>query len=265
MTTTTRRIVYGIGPIRELVERRSRDIVVLYVDEKRTKRVRDPAPETAKRARSRNVNVEFCSRQALSALSGTDRHQGLVAVVGMYEYADLDDLLHTVRSRADALPLLVALDHIHDPRNLGAIIRSAYVLGANAVIIPRDRAAGVTAVTTKTSAGATEHLPVCQVTNLARALTRLKSANIWIAGIASGTDSRPLHAIDATMPLCLVLGSEGAGLSRVVQKTCDLRFEIPMAARGVGSLNVSVAASIALYEVARRRRPPDGTFEPSPH
>lgn len=253
-----RRLVYGIGPVREILDRRARDIDVLYVSQARKARQRagDPVAALAADARRRGVSVEMRDRAELDALladeAGRPAHQGVVAVVGAFAYAALEDLL----DRTGGAPaLIVALDSVQDPHNLGAIVRSAHVLGAHGLVIPRDRAAQVTPVVTKVSAGATEHLAIAQVTNLARALGQLKDAGLWIAGLAAGPDSRALHALDASLPLCLVLGAEGTGLRPLVARQCDFLVEIPMAGRGVGSLNVSVAAGVALYEVARQRAP----------
>lgn len=252
------RLVYGIGPVEELVARRAREIVVLYVNPARQARERagDAVATIAAEARRRGVTVETRATGELDAMLAKERtdggrvaHQGVVAVVGAFTYAEIEDLL----ASAPAPALIVALDSVQDPHNLGAIVRSAYLLGAHGLLIPRDRAAQVTPVVTKVSAGATEHLPIAQVTNLARALEQLKEAELWIAGLAAGPGARPLPTLDATMPLCLVLGAEGTGIRPLVAKQCDFLVEIPMLGRGVGSLNVSVAAGVALYEIARQR------------
>jgi 23S rRNA (guanosine2251-2'-O)-methyltransferase len=128
------------------------------------------------------------------------------------------------------------------------------VLGAHGVIVPRDRASQVNATVAKSAAGATEHIGVAQVVNLVRTLEELKQSGIWLAAVAAGGGAGPLHQLDGTGPLCLVIGAEGSGIRALVARTCDLRVEIPMAGTAVGSLNASVAAGIALYEVARQRR-----------
>ena len=133
------------------------------------------------------------------------------------------------------------------------MIRSAHVLGAHGVVIPQDRTAEVTPAAVKASAGAAEHVPVVRVTNLARTLEDLKERGLWNVAVASGEDSVPLWQLDASMPLCLVLGSEGSGIRPLVLKQCDFRAAIPMRAAGVGSLNVSVAAGVTLYEITRQR------------
>jgi 23S rRNA (guanosine2251-2'-O)-methyltransferase len=239
------RVVYGVGPIQELLRARARGVDVLYV-------AREDAPLAAT-ARQRGVKVQVRSRAELDALAGPGaRHQGVVAIAGDFEYADLHDVLAGVA--ADGAPsLLVALDGVQDPHNLGAIIRSAYLFGAHAVIVPHDRSARVTAAVTKTSAGATESLPIVQVTNLVRTLEELKQEDLWIAALGASAQAQLITAWDATGPVCLVLGAEGKGIRPLVQKTCDLQVTIPMIGTRVGSLNVSAAAAIALYEVARQR------------
>lgn len=240
------RVVYGAGPVRELLGSAPERIEALYVT--------DASSPLATQARGRGVRVVVRRKPELDALAGDGaRHQGVVAQVEDFTYADVDDLVARAAERGEPA-LIVALDGVTDPHNLGAIVRSAYVLGAHGVIVPQDRAAQVTATVVKASAGATEHLPIARVTNLVRALEQLKQAGVWIAAVASAEGAVASWSFDASGPLCLVLGSEGSGVRRLVAKSCDHAVEIPMAARGVGSLNVSVAAGIALYEVARQRR-----------
>ena len=153
--------------------------------------------------------------------------------------------------------LVVALDGVEDPRNLGAILRSAYLLGADGVIIPEHRAAQVTPLVAKASAGASELLPIAQVGNLVRALDELRELGLWRVAVAATPDAQPIETIDATMAVCLVMGSEATGVRPLVAKNCDFHAVIPMAAdrAAIGSFNVSVAASLALYEIQRQRRP----------
>jgi len=186
-------------------------------------------------------------RQELDALTGGANHQGVVVVTGEFAYRDLTDLL----ADAPADRPLVVLDQVQDPHNLGAVIRSAYVLGAAGVVIPERRACAVTATVVRTSAGASEHLPVTQVTNLVRALGALREAGYWLFGAAGGDGAAP-EALDLTGRAALVLGSEGSGLRRTVRQACDHIVSIPM--DGPLSLNVSVAAGILLAEAARQRR-----------
>jgi 23S rRNA (guanosine2251-2'-O)-methyltransferase len=165
-------------------------------------------------ARRRGVAIEPATREQLDELVGVgSRHQGVVAIAGDYRYADADQLI----ARAAAGPgpaLLVALDCVKDPHNLGAIARTAYLAGAHGLLLPRDRAAGITATATKVSAGATEHLAIAQVTNLARAVEAAKAAGLWTVAVAAGAGAMPVWRLDGCLPLCLVVGEEGRGIGR---------------------------------------------------
>ena len=246
-----RRQIYGVGPVRELL-RAGKPIALIYAAADRAQsRGKDPVAELVVAAQAAGVGVELRTPRELDALVTEDaRHQGVIALTGELRYVDVAEI---VAAAGDTPPLVVALDGVTDPHNLGAIIRSAYVLGAHGVIIPEHRAAQVTAVTTKASAGATELLPIAQVGNLVRALEELKAAGLWACAIAASPGARPLASMDLAGPLVLVLGAEGSGVRPLVARTCDLHAMIPMAASGVGSLNVSVAAGVALYEVTRQR------------
>ena len=191
------------------------------------------------------------SRAEMDRMTGGILHQGIAVKVPPFSYTGLPDLLDAALA-STAAPLLVVLDGVTDPRNLGAVIRSALAFGANGVVIAERRAASVTATTWRTSAGAAARLPVARVTNLVRALKECQKAGMTVAGLdADGSTS--LHDLDAaTEPMVVVVGSEGRGLSRLVGETCDLRVSIPMAA-AAESLNASVAAAVTLAEVARRR------------
>jgi 23S rRNA (guanosine2251-2'-O)-methyltransferase len=246
------RRVYGIGPVRELVRARAGRIEVLYVEPGRASKRGDPVAELALEARTAGIPIEERTRAELDRMVEADgRHQGIMAVTGAFAYAALDDLVAAAAKKNEPA-LVVALDGVQDPHNLGAIIRSSYVLGAHGVVIPEHRSAAVTPVVTKASAGATELLPLAVVTNLARAIAELKEAGLWAAAVASGPGARPLAELDAKGPTLLVLGAEGSGVRPLVARACDFHVEIPMAGAGVGSLNVSVAAGIALYLLARR-------------
>jgi 23S rRNA (guanosine2251-2'-O)-methyltransferase len=265
----SKRVVFGVGPVRELLAARPDAISALWVSasrEQRGERVpprggaprdprggRDPVAELADAARAAGVAVQARERHALDELVGPGAtHQGVVAIARDFRYAALEDITAAVDAGAGP-GLVVVLDGVTDPHNLGAIARSAYLCGAHGLVVPRDRAAQVNAVATKASAGAVEHLPIAQVTNLSRALDELKQFGLWIAAVADAPDARPPWGVDGTMPLVLVLGAEGSGIRPLVAKQADFRIVIPMAGRAVGSFNVSVAAGIALYEVARQR------------
>lgn len=211
--------------------------------------------EAAKLAERRRVPVTDVSRSELDRRSGGLPHQGLALVVPPFGYAHPEDLLSRVPETET--PLLVALDGVTDPRNLGSVVRSAAAFGAHGVLIPERRAAGVTSGAWKSSAGALARLPVARATNLVRSLTAYKEAGLFVVGLAADGEIDTDDLQLATEPLVLVIGSEGKGLSRLVGEECDVRMRIPMTG-ATESLNAGVAAGIALAEVARRRRQPGG-------
>jgi 23S rRNA (guanosine2251-2'-O)-methyltransferase len=194
-------------------------------------------------ARRSSVAVRFEPRSALDRLAGTSAHQGVVAMGAAKKYAGLDDVASS--------DLIVVLDGVEDPHNLGAIIRTAHAAGAGGIVIPERRAAGVTDVVAKAAAGALEHLPVTRVTNINRALEELKESGHWIYGLDErGTEA--YDRVDYSTPTVIVLGGEGKGLHEQVRKHCDVLVRIPMAGK-ISSLNVSVAAGVVLFEWRRRR------------
>ncbi|MFX3624935.1 MAG: 23S rRNA (guanosine(2251)-2'-O)-methyltransferase RlmB [Ectobacillus sp.] len=179
-------------------------------------------------------------------------HQGVIAQVAAYQYAELEDLFAVAQERGEA-PFFLLLDEIEDPHNLGSIMRTADAVGAHGIIIPKRRAVGLTAAVAKASTGAIEYIPVVRVTNLARTIDELKERGVWIAGTdAKGTED--YRQFDGTMPLGLVIGSEGKGMSRLVREKCDFLISLPMIGK-VTSLNASVAAALLMYEVYRKRQP----------
>jgi 23S rRNA (guanosine2251-2'-O)-methyltransferase len=253
------RTVYGLNPVRELLRAGAEGLSELWLAEggDRSRGL----GEIARTARDHGAKVREVPRARLDRLAGTDRHQGVVAVVAEFRYAELGELV-LAASADGAVPLLVVLDGIEDPHNLGAIIRSAHALGAQGVVIPKDRAAGITSTVAKASAGAVEHCPVARVTNLAQALEKLKTAGLWTLAL-DGEAGEELPGVDLTLPTALVVGSEGSGVRPLVRRTCDRVARIPMKGK-VGSLNASVAAGIALYEVARQRNPRNVALDKPP-
>ncbi|MBA3394214.1 MAG: 23S rRNA (guanosine(2251)-2'-O)-methyltransferase RlmB, partial [Deltaproteobacteria bacterium] len=238
------------NPVREILARRPRSIRAIWVDPQRAGRsTSDVVAGIVTAARAAGIPLEDRDRGSLERVAGEGAvHQGVVAWLGAFTYVGLDDLM------TDGTPaLLLALDGVEDPRNLGAIIRSAYLLGAGGVIIPDHRAAQVTSIVAKSSAGASELLPIAQVGNLARALEELRDHGVWRVAVHATETAQQIDAIDGTMPLCLVLGAEGTGVRPLVAKNCDFHAVIPMARTAIGSFNVSVAASLALYEIHRQR------------
>ena len=207
--------------------------------------------EAIKLAADRGVAVLEAGAAELDRLTGGALHQGLALRVRPYDYAHPDDLLARAAD-AGQLPLIVALDGVTDPRNLGAVARSAAAFGAHGVVVPSRRGAGVTAGAWKASAGALARVPVARAANLARALASYRDAGVFVAGLDAAGDT-PVRDLElATAPLALVVGSEGRGLSRIVAQACDVLVRIPITAR-TESLNAGVAAGIALYEVAAIR------------
>ena len=203
-------------------------------------------------AAQRSLTVLEASRPQLDSLTEGQIHQGVAAKVPAYEYADVDDLLDAA-DKSGRPALIVALDGVTDPRNLGAVLRSAGAFGAHGVLVPERRAAGVTAAAWKVSAGAAAHVPVARATNLVRALTDLKKAGCFVVGLDGGGDSDVANIAFATDPLVLVVGSEGEGISRLVKDQCDAIASIPINRDAVESLNAGVATSIALFCIAQAR------------
>jgi len=238
-------IIYGLNPVVEAM-RGTRQVYELYVagasQDKRMERL-------LKLAAERGVPVRHRDKADLTRLCGIEHHQGVALKVEPYHYAEFEDLLEKAKGESD--PLILVLDSVQDPHNLGALIRSAACAGANGVVIPKDRAAGVTAAVDKASAGATETIAVAQVTNLSQALEALKSAGFWIYG-ADGSARGTIYQQNLTGPVALVIGGEGGGIRPLVRKGCDEVVSIPMQG-GVNSLNASVAGGIMLFEVVRQR------------
>ena len=204
----------------------------------------------ASTAKNAGVTVTECDRRKLDAMGTTGAHQGVIAVAAAKAYCSVEDILARAAHLGED-PFVVVCDGIEDPRNLGAIIRCAECAGAHGVVIPRHHSAGITAAADKASAGAAEHLPVARAVNLTAALQTLKKAGCWVYG-AEASGSAPLWKTDMKGPVCLVIGSEGQGLSRLVRDNCDFIMSIPLYGQ-VNSLNASVAAAVLMYEIVRQR------------
>lgn len=201
-------------------------------------------------AKAAGVPVVPCDRRKLDHMSRTGNHQGVIAQAAAHAYAELDELFAVAEERGEA-PLFVVCDGIEDPHNLGAILRSAEAAGAHGVIIPKRRAVGLTGVVARASAGAIEHIRVHKAVNLAAALDEIKARGVWVYG-AEADGNAELYTADFAGPAALVIGSEGAGLSRLTREKCDFLVSIPMRGK-VNSLNASNAAAVLLYEAVRRR------------
>lgn len=212
--------------------------------------VQDGPIQTIKReAKKRDTMIKFVTKERLDQLSETGKHQGVVAYAAAYTYAEVEDILASARSKNEA-PFLFLLDNIEDPHNLGAIIRTANLAGAHGVIIPRNRAAGLTAAVARASAGALNYTPVARVTNLAQTMEALKKEGLWF--VCADMDGTTMYQLDLTGPIGLVIGNEGDGVGRLVREKCDFAASIPMKG-DIDSLNASVAAGVLAYEIVRQR------------
>jgi 23S rRNA (guanosine2251-2'-O)-methyltransferase len=239
-------VIYGINAVGEALKARSRGFEwVGVLKERHDLRLQRLIED----CRKQNVAVRFLQRAELDKLAGNNAHQGVVAATSGKQYNHLDDI---VEAKRGGHSLLVVLDGVEDPHNLGAILRTADAAGADGVVIPERRAAGVTPTVTKASAGASEHMPLARVTNIARTLEDLKAQNIWTVGLDERA-TQNYDALDYKMDCAIVLGGEGIGLHDLVRRKCDFLVSIPMLGK-VSSLNVSVAAGVVLYEVVRQRR-----------
>jgi len=204
----------------------------------------------ASKARESGIVVVDADKRKLDTMSRTHAHQGVIALAAVREYCSVADILEIASAKGE-VPFIIMCDEISDPHNLGAVIRTAEAAGAHGVIIPKRRSAGVTSIVEKTSAGAVEHMAVARVANLTSAINELKSAGVWIYGTAA-EGSSPLWETDLKGPVCIVIGSEGNGMSRLVRENCDFLVSIPMKGK-VSSLNASAAAAVLIYEVLRQR------------
>ena len=200
-------------------------------------------------AKAKQTPVKFVTKERLDQLSETGKHQGVIAYAAAYEYATVEEILDNARQKGEA-PFLFLLDNIEDPHHLGAIIRTANLAGAHGVIVPKNRAAGLTAVVAKTSAGALNFTPVARVTNLAKTIEELKKEGIWF--VCADMGGTTMYDLNLKGPIGLVIGNEGEGVGRLVKEKCDMVASIPMKG-DIDSLNASVAAGVLAYEIVRQR------------
>jgi len=246
MFPLTMNVLYGINTVSEALKARARAFEWIGVAKERNdirlKRIIDEC-------RKVGVQVRVLSRTELDEMAVPGAHQGVIAVTTAKQYTDLDDL---VAARRGNHSLVVVLDGVEDPHNLGAILRTADAAGADGVVIPERRSTGVTSAVAKISAGASEHLPVAKVTNISRAIEELKARDLWVVGLDERGEQH-YDAVDYKMHCAVVLGAEGKGLHDLVRRHCDFLVSIPMLGK-VPSLNVSVAAGVVLYEVVRQRQ-----------
>lgn len=240
-------LIIGKNPVMEAL-RSGRSVNKVFVTEQLNSTAQSKLHQLAKQA---GTIVQKVPRNKLDQLSDGN-HQGVAAYVASYDYVSLEELFRKAEEKNEA-PFFIILDELEDPHNLGSILRTADAVGAHGVIIPKRRSVGLTATVAKTAAGALEHIPVTRVTNIANTIDELKERNVWVVGTEADA-TEDYRMLDGNLPIALVIGNEGKGISRLVKKKCDWTVSLPM--RGhVSSLNASVACSLLLYEVHRKRFP----------
>ncbi len=208
-----------------------------------------PVLTIKREARKQNTMIKYVEKERLDQMSETGRHQGVIACAAAYEYARIEDMFALAEKKGEP-PFFILLDNIEDPHNLGAIIRTANLAGAHGVIIPKNRAVGLTAAVARTSAGALNYTPVAKVTNLAKTIEELKEKGLWF--VCADMGGTKMYDLDLKGPIGLVIGSEGEGVGRLVKEKCDMSAAIPMKG-DIDSLNASVAAGVLAYEIVRQR------------
>lgn len=246
MAESSKEIIAGKNPVLEAL-RSTRDINKIWIAEGVKK---SGINELLHLAKERGIIVQFVPKKKIDQLS-SENHQGIVASVAAYNYAELDDLFKLAEARGED-PFFIILDELEDPHNLGSIMRTADAVGAHGIIIPKRRSVSLTAVVAKASTGAIEYIPTVRVNNLSQTVEELKERGVWIAG-TDAKGSIDYRQMDATIPLAIIIGSEGHGMSRILKEKCDFLYNLPMIGH-VTSLNASVAASLLMYEVFRKRQ-----------
>ena len=208
-----------------------------------------PVQTIIREANKKNTIINFVKKERLDSMSQTGKHQGVIAYVAAYDYAEVSDILDAAEAKGEP-PFIIILDGIEDPHNLGAIIRTANLAGAHGVIIPKHNASGLTATVAKSSAGAINYTPVAKVTNISKTINELKKEGMWF--VCAAADGQEMYKLNLTGPIGLVIGNEGKGVSRLVKDNCDLIAAIPMKG-DIDSLNASVATGVLAYEIVRQR------------
>ncbi|WP_339253088.1 23S rRNA (guanosine(2251)-2'-O)-methyltransferase RlmB [Sporosarcina sp. FSL W8-0480] len=247
MTKQESELIGGKNPVAEAL-RSGRELNKIWIAEGLNKK---SIGEILSLAKQSGVIVQAVPKQKLDGMLDVN-HQGVIASVAAYSYAELDDLFAIAKNRGED-PFFLILDELEDPHNLGSILRTADATGVHGIIIPKRRSVGLTGVVAKASTGAIEHIPVVRVNNLSQTVEELKKAGVWIAG-TDAAGSADYRSMDATLPLAIIIGSEGKGMSRILKEKCDFLYHLPMVGH-VTSLNASVAASLLMYEVLRKRTP----------
>lgn len=247
MSNMDQEMIIGKNPVMEALKS-GRSVNKVFILEQLNATTQAKLHQLSKEA---GTIVQKVPKSKLDQLSD-ENHQGVIAYVASYQYASLDDLFHKAEEKEED-PFFIILDELEDPHNLGSILRTADATGVHGVIIPKRRSVGLTATVAKTAAGAIEHVPVTRVTNIANTMDELKERNVWIVG-TEGEATEDYRKLDGSIPIALVIGNEGKGMSRLVRKKCDWTISLPMKGN-VSSLNASVACSLLLYEVYRKRFP----------
>jgi 23S rRNA (guanosine2251-2'-O)-methyltransferase len=236
------------NPVLEVLNGRRRHVHTLWLQKGLDRKLADPIVAAAK---ERGVRVETADKQKLTNLAQDSKHQGVVLEVGAYQYSDVDEMLDLAANRGEA-PFLLILDLLHGPQNIGALLRTAEIVGVHGVILQDRRAPDITPAVVQYAVGATEHLLIAQVTNLVHTIKQLQERDVWIAGMDIVEESQLLGEVDLDRPLAIVVGHEGEGLRRLVRESCDFLVKLPM--RGhVESLNAAVAGSVLLYAAWQAR------------
>jgi len=240
-------LIFGINPVAELLksERPVNRILVSRESDRK-----GPLSEILALIRKRGIPYEWAEKRILDRKSSSGKHQGVIAFVAPKGYCDIEDVLEKAAKKSEA-PLVVLLDGIEDPQNLGAVIRSAECAGAHGVVIPKRRAAQLTESVAKASSGAVEHMMVARVSNIAETIQKLKNRGIWVIGIEAG-ETKTVYEVDMKLPTAIVVGGESKGISRLVKERCEVLASIPLKGK-VSSLNASAATAVALFEAVRQR------------
>ena len=208
-----------------------------------------PVLSIKREAKKQDTVIRYVNKERLDQMSETGKHQGVIAYAAAYDYAEVEDIMQSAKDKGED-PFIFLLDNIEDPHNLGAMIRTAHLAGAHGVIIPKNRAVGLTATVARTSAGALNYVPVAKVTNLAKTIEDLKKEGLWF--VCADMEGTIMYDLNLKGPIGLVIGSEGEGVGRLVKEKCDLIASIPMKGQ-IDSLNASVAAGVLAYEIVRQR------------
>ncbi|MEK3883830.1 23S rRNA (guanosine(2251)-2'-O)-methyltransferase RlmB [Paenibacillus sp. PL2-23] len=240
-------LIAGKHPVLEAL-RSGREINKIWVAEGSQKSMTQPITAEAKKL---GIVVQFVDKRKLDSMAAGVAHQGVIAQAAAFAYAEVENILAAAKAK-DETPFILLLDEIEDPHNLGSILRTAECTGVHGVIIPKRRAAGLTATVLKTSAGAAEYVPVARVTNLAQTIDKLKEAGVWVAG-TDVSAKQDVYKTKFDMPLAIVIGNESKGMGRLIKEKCDFLVKLPMKGQ-LNSLNASVAAGVLMYEVVRQRR-----------